>query len=72
MSDGLGGTESTGDSLLRRAREELQGEWVGLQVVGRGHSPDEERRVEALSQAVQLIDQALSVLSSGELTRPGQ
>ncbi len=51
------------ESLLSEAREMLRQEWVGLQVVGRALTPDEERRSDRLGRTVSLLDQALTVLA---------
>jgi hypothetical protein len=48
---------------LRCIREQLQQQWNQFQIVGRGLTPEEQRRSQALSRAIQLIDEALGVLS---------
>lgn len=53
----------TTEEKFRQAREELHQEWVHLQIVGRALTPEEQRRSDALSRAVQLIDEALAALS---------
>ena len=55
--------ETSPEAKLKEARETLHQEWVHLQVVGYELSAEEQARSLVLSRAVDLIDQALDLLS---------
>ena len=57
------GNELTPESKLMEVREALAQVRVQLQILGRALTPAEEARVLALGRAVELIDEALEVLS---------
>jgi hypothetical protein len=54
-------TESS-EEKLREVREEFHQEWVHLQVVGRGLTPDEQSRNQILGKVLRLLDEALNAL----------
>ena len=55
--------EKTPEYQLKAVRETLHQEWVNLQKMGRALTPEEDARSMALARAVELLDEALEVLS---------
>lgn len=51
-----------GKAALQEARDALNDELAPLMVVGRGLSPEEERRLAALQRAIELVDEAIGLL----------
>jgi hypothetical protein len=58
--------KTSAEEMLMQAREGLHQEWAGLQVLGRALTEQEKQRSDALSRAVELIDQALAVLGADD------
>jgi hypothetical protein len=62
-------TEGQGlEDILTAAREDFRQEWTSLQIVGRGHSPPEVHKIDALAQAVDLLDRVLAILAERPYT----
>ena len=47
---------------LKKAREGIYQEWVHFQIMGRTHTSEERLKIEALHQAITLIDEAMALL----------
>ncbi len=58
--------EMTPEEKLSEAREVLHQEWVTLQILGRALTEEENARLQILSEAVSLIDEALAILQVEE------
>ena len=50
------------EEKLRQIREEFHQEWIQLQIVGRGLTPDEQSRSQVLGKVLRLLDEALTAL----------
>ena len=51
------------EDLLKKGLDELHSEWVHFQVIGRGYTEMDYKRLAVLAQATALIEKAVEILS---------